>query len=432
MITNEDYKIFSDISYWIESNRNHVPFIPNQDDVLHSKDLKGLSKNYKVLKTEDNTTNGMQAMAVAPVKNGKADTSEIVIAYAGTNFDDELDLMTDAQTVVLGNKVLIPESQQLDLTKHNQLDELGIPKSIEYVDGQVMTAQMFFEEIKTNYPKATITTTGHSLGEYIALYISAENGLKNVGFNGPDPYNILSPKAKEWIKENPGMLYNYRNEEDKIGNYGGNGTRAEILVNMDMGGHIKDTLEFHGLGTWEFDEEGKLVIKDTLENREARQTRAEKKMYLKMNELSILSKRLKASGGGLSSNEEIFLDNTQALLAVDYISKSMKIGIETVVNIYLDAIAEAEETWKEGIRLAQSIGTELSYDEILNALQAGGVTKHSVVFEPAAYYREKISEALEIGGNFDHLVFEIKESIRELEETDRELANQIEQGSIIG
>ncbi|HLR80631.1 MAG TPA: hypothetical protein VK119_08655 [Bacillota bacterium] len=40
---------------------------------------------YKILKVEDNTTNGMQAMAVAPVKSGKVDTPEVVIAFAGTN-----------------------------------------------------------------------------------------------------------------------------------------------------------------------------------------------------------------------------------------------------------------------------------------------------------------------------------------------------------
>ena len=59
--------------------------------------------NYQVLKTENNTDNGMQAMAVAPVKDGtddEADTSEVVIAYAGTNFDDEVDIHTDLQTVI--------------------------------------------------------------------------------------------------------------------------------------------------------------------------------------------------------------------------------------------------------------------------------------------------------------------------------------------
>lgn len=47
---------------------------------------------YKILKVEDNTTNGMQAMAVAPVKNNIVDTSENVIAYAGTNIDKWTDI----------------------------------------------------------------------------------------------------------------------------------------------------------------------------------------------------------------------------------------------------------------------------------------------------------------------------------------------------
>ncbi len=62
--------------------------------------------DYQILKTSDNTSNGMQAMVVAPIKNGTADTSEIVIAYTGKSFSDKLDLHTDTdfQTIVLRKK----------------------------------------------------------------------------------------------------------------------------------------------------------------------------------------------------------------------------------------------------------------------------------------------------------------------------------------
>lgn len=40
--------------------------------------------------------NHMQAMAVAPIKDGVVDYSQITIAYAGTNPEDGLDLLTDA------------------------------------------------------------------------------------------------------------------------------------------------------------------------------------------------------------------------------------------------------------------------------------------------------------------------------------------------
>ncbi|HEL1613596.1 hypothetical protein [Streptococcus suis] len=68
-------------------------------------------QQYKVIAVQDNDNdvdktndNGMQAMAVAPYVNGKADTSQIVIAYAGTNFADIRDVDTDIQTVIFGSK----------------------------------------------------------------------------------------------------------------------------------------------------------------------------------------------------------------------------------------------------------------------------------------------------------------------------------------
>lgn len=424
MTPEQDFKILASEAYQVDVQKSGEPWITG--DILENKNL---SHSYEVLKVEDNTTNGMQAMAVAPVKNGKVDTSEVVIAFAGTNPKDSLDIMTDIQTVGLGNKVLIPKSQQIDLSQHGELDELGIPKSIEYVEGQVMAAEKFVNELEKDYPNAMMITTGHSLGEYIALYIAAEKGLKNIGFNGPDPYNILSPEAKRWVEENPGMLINYSNKYDKIGNVNGDETGSRILVDMDMGSKLSDTLKFHNLSAWKFDKDGNLYISDSYENREARQIRAEKLMHQKMAELSILANNLNASGGGLSSNEEIFLDNAQALLTVDFISQSMKIGLESVINIYKDAITEAEEIWENGIELAQSIGTELSYGEILSALEARGVTKYSVVFEPTAYYREKITNALRVGEDFERLATEIKANIEELEKADKDLANQIQRGA---
>lgn len=108
-----------------------------------------------------------------------------------------------------------------------------------------------------------------------------------------------------------------------------------------------------------------------------------------MAELSLLANKLKESRGGLSSNGMIFLNSSQTLLTVEHITESTKVAIESIVNIYKQAIDELEEIWKKNILIAQSIGTSLSYGEILEALEAGGVTKYSVVFEPMAYYREK-------------------------------------------
>ena len=98
------------------------------------------------------------------------------------------------------------------------------------------------------------------------MYIAAENQWKNVGFNGPDPYEVLTP-AKKWVAENPGWLTNYRNQADIVGNLMGNGTGAEIKVALQMG--LQNPLKSHDLANWLFDADGYLVIPDNEHNLEA-------------------------------------------------------------------------------------------------------------------------------------------------------------------
>ena len=121
-------------------------------------------KKFKVLAVENNVTNSMQAMAVAPVdSSGKADTSRVVIAYAGTS--DFMDILIDFQQVVRG---------------------LNIPGA------QIDTSEKFADKIKKEYPNSTIDFTGHSLGGYLAVHNAARNKLKATVFNAPDASNSLT------------------------------------------------------------------------------------------------------------------------------------------------------------------------------------------------------------------------------------------------
>lgn len=403
-ISEKDYNKLSDTAYWID------PKHKDYDSKIKEGNIREIAgKEYKILKVEDNSTNGMQAMAVAPIKNGIPDTSEIIIAFAGTNASDRLDILTDAQTVVAGNK---------------GLDVSSWWKSPERVDGQIHSAENFVKGIKNTYPTAAVTTTGHSLGEYIALYIAAENGWMNVGFNGPDPYNILSKTAKDWTKNNPGMLFNYRSKGDFV-NATGNGTGAAIPIDQMLNVGLADTLDLHDLSNWKFDKEGRLLIRDTPENKKARQIQAEKFMYAQLIGLSILAKKLKASGGGLSAGEEIYLNDSQALIAVESASQAMKIGLESVIEIYQDGISEAEKVWDEGLKRARSFGSALEEYEILDALADGGATQATIVNEPTAYYEEKMAKARKIGESFDSTIAEIKASIDVLKKADKNLASQL-------
>ena len=197
------------------------------------------NKDFKVLVVENDITNSMQAMAVAPVdSSGKVDTSKVVIAYAGTS--DLNDATIDVTEVVLGLH-----------TRGAQID----------------TSEKFADKIKKEYPNSTIDFTGHSLGGYLAVHNAARNKSKATVFNAPDASNSLTKEQIEDVLKNPGMIKNYRNPRDKIGNYGGDKLGIAIYVDSDVNPYLMplDALIsiYHTIDSWvNFDKDGNLLDKN--------------------------------------------------------------------------------------------------------------------------------------------------------------------------
>ena len=246
MVTDKHNKYLSDKVYDVNSK--------NEDErVRVNAELK---EGFKVLAVENNKNNGMQAMAVAPVdSNGEVDTSKIVISYAGTDFNDQLDIATDIQQVVFGEKY--------------RLSALKEYRRATQRESQVATAEKFAEKIKNEYPYSDISTTGHSLGGYLASYIAILNKWSTTVYNAPDASNILSEKDIEWANLNKGRLVNYRNRKDPIGNFGRNKLGIAIYVDSDMSsygllsGLSNIFSKYHTIYSWEkYDKEGNLLDKD--------------------------------------------------------------------------------------------------------------------------------------------------------------------------
>ncbi|WP_228474704.1 hypothetical protein [Listeria welshimeri] len=410
MISDKQYKGLSDSVYWLDPK--HGDYAP---EMRKGSKFNYKGETYKILRTENNSKNGMQAMAVAPIdKHGKVDTTEVIIAYAGTNFSDTKDRATDLQTVIQGNK-------KLDLSPMHPIKESKI-------DGQAISAQKFADEVKAKYSNSVITTTGHSLGEYLALMIAAENKWRNIGFNGPDPSDVLTNEAKKWIKANPGMLTNYRNRGDAIGNFGGNGTGAEIKVSMEMGTHL-NPVDYHQLSNWAFDKNGKLKIPNNEYNQEAIIQQAERYVmteYIsKLYDLEIMQKKFQASGGGISTNEQIYLDDSRALTAVEAAMAEFKAVTAYVIKVYQEGMDKVEKIWKETLQEARRVGDMLTESEILVELENVGCTEKLLVIEPCEAYQKKINKVKQMGTQFDHLSNEIKQSIEALKQKDQELAQQL-------
>ena len=99
MITEKDYRYIADDVYKVDALKVNRPY--SKGDLVGNDRFKVISNPI------DNTSNGMQAMAVAPVdKNGNVDHSHVVISYAGTNSSDIKDLGTDVQSLGLGRDKL--------------------------------------------------------------------------------------------------------------------------------------------------------------------------------------------------------------------------------------------------------------------------------------------------------------------------------------
>lgn len=408
MTTDKENNRIATIVYNVDSKKKRVPL---------EKGDKILNKSYLVLNTENNTTNGMQAMAVAPIVNGKPDTSQIVIAYAGTNDKDRNDINTDIQSVIAGAKKLQKPRNEIE-------------------DEQVETALDFATDIKSKYPDASISTAGHSLGEYLAMLVAAENHWPNTGFNGPDAWNNLSPQAKKWVIANSEKFKNFRNCEDIIGFVNGNQMRTGISIDMGIDGDyskaskvVQEYFKHHTVTQWKFDENGNIIIPKNGKNAEAVLCYEQKinlnNYVTKEKEINQLRKKFKKSGHGLSSHEKIYLDDVLALNIVTTASSEFHSLLGSLGQIYKDGINEAEELWNSTLVQARSIGTHLTEDEIQEALSSVGFTEKSVITSQQEKFSEKLTKVNEMAHRFDELHSSIESSINKLVATDEALATEI-------
>ena len=284
MISAEKYKNLSERSYNI--NLQDVTKVIKKERTYYYNNSKKKLGKFKVLAVENNQNNGTQAMAVAPVdSNGEVDTSQIVIAYAGTDKGEYSDLLTDENQVIRGKKTSLefyelqnPSQYRLPSAKNKlAVDPLisstmitspliSTTKKI-VTTNQLETSEEFAKKIREEYPYSDINFTGHSLGGYMAIRAAIKNKSKATVFNAPDPANTLTKDEIKFALKNPGLIKNYRNPMDPIGNFGGNRLGTAIYVDSIIAHHGFPGLAiidvYHSIASWtNFDDDGNLVDKN--------------------------------------------------------------------------------------------------------------------------------------------------------------------------
>ncbi|MFX3617393.1 MAG: hypothetical protein ACE3JK_07685 [Sporolactobacillus sp.] len=167
----------------------------------------------------DDPSNGAQGFAVAPVRDGKVDTDQIVIAYRGTqSIFNEDDVRTDLEQIVEGKKQYTKSVSDKIISFDGSITTLPITKK---VDSQFTTALKFADQIQKKYPDAKITTTGHSLGAGMAQAVAVEKKFHAVTFAAPNVYQLLSKKGKERVRngETKSQIVDYTHHNDVVGTF---------------------------------------------------------------------------------------------------------------------------------------------------------------------------------------------------------------------
>lgn len=428
---------------------------------------KIVNDNYLILDTIDtnkqtigNETvpkgNSMQAMAVAEIKDefksydkkelkdlsGYPDSvikKEITIAYAGTS--SVQDWKTNVREIAGDDK---------------------------HANGAFQSALNYANEIEkkcSSQQGYTISTTGHSLGGAEAIYVAVLKKYNAITYGAAG-----SGLSAEQLANYNGIIFNLYDTSDAITSGLMTGGKAKIPFHSFGIDNAGWKLLGHSLDQFKVDKQGNYInkygdiviysdlnggisLEQTLLAQSILANKTEmrrlehygvsktggKTTYERLEKenkwlqqqidgftrLNLLRQKLTASGGGLSGNEQIYLDDTQALMIVTLVSSKYENAMESVLKVYEDGITELEILWQEGVSTVRRTSPDLSEGEIMEALESVGCSEQTVVTLPSQEFQEKMTTIRQMEQQFRSLIQEIESRISAFIQQDQELANQL-------
>ncbi|EPH68899.1 triacylglycerol lipase [Enterococcus faecalis 02-MB-P-10] len=449
----DQYRKFSDKVYGVETEK-----IKTGDVFKNKKEkylvLDTIDTNKDTLKIDDAPRkNSMQAMTVAEIKDEYKSTKrletvpgypesvikkDLTIAYAGTK--TKRDWETNVSEIFLEEKN--PE-------------------------GAFYTSMEYAREIEEKYSKQegfTINTTGHSLGGAEAIFVAVLLHYNAITYGAAG-----SGLSKEQLEAYNGQIVNFYDTSDVVTTGSLTGGQEKIpfySFGIDNAGwktfgHDLEQFKIDSAGNY-IDKFGDVVVytdghggvaleqtllaQEILENKkrlrdldgflfpsgetlaEIKQLKQENqwlqeqiKQFNRLNELRYI---LTASGGGLSTNERIYLEDSQALAVVKTTSSRFDVALEESITIYKHAVQQLTQDWEAGKKLIRQHAPDLSNAEIMEAMESMGYTQQAVN-EAIDYFQEKIRKAMQIKTRFTQLTQQITTKINELVQRDQELASQL-------
>ncbi|MCU9533543.1 hypothetical protein [Streptococcus sp. CSL10205-OR2] len=431
----------------------------NDTDIIYEGKtlLDGVTlKKYQVIAVQDNNNdadptndNGMQAMAVAPVENGEVDTSQIIIAFAGTNTDDARDLGTDFQNILINQKLglitdikpvfssMINDHSENSVVLPNLLMPTPAPAlSITGSETQLESSLQFYYQLKKDFPNSNFSFTGHSLGGFIALFVAVKTQWPATVFNAPNAGRLLTMQEIIWVKKNQELYNSFRINSDLIGNFGAyfgvdilgvskgvNGPYSihDIIDNHDVdtifANHDIDAFRFNSKGQL-IDENGKVIGTQYLDSHFYDNLVSSKE---KMKHFKTLKKRWQESGGRLSGAEKLFLDAAQGQILASSMAKTARAGADQVSDFRTTANEAVQAIWNA---IDFSSYNELTYYEVKSIFADEGITYDKFVNSFHSYTDAITLKMTSLAEDFETLDTEIQTVIDSKVALDDKLAGE--------
>ena len=307
---------------------------------------------------------------------------------------------------------------------------------------QLKSAAKTLNQVLKDYPNAKINVYGHSLGSMDAQYalanVSDVNRIAGAyAYEGPNVYPILTDKQRAKVNALKYRIHNYIDQRDLVPlgyvaetpNHKSelNSKNAIGIVYHVDSKMVLNPVDQHMWGGYQWQSDGSLKIKQDTSAKEMKYSTALDTVAIGMYHFSTF--KTEREQHGLTSNEEFFLDSTQASVVATGLVKAAETVKDEDEAAKKRAVEEAEELY-QSTKTAPFGITELSPEEIQEAYAAAGVTYDSIVGKTERHFDKKVSKAEKIVTAYSELQGKIQAGVNDAFAKDASLAGKFQQWSV--